>query len=106
MPELARQFLQRTLGELVTLRKCLDACVAGNPGASVELERMVHKINGTGRTFGFELISECAARLEQLANAAARGPIRDRGILDRLETGMQHLAAEVERSAQAAGLCR
>ncbi len=103
---LARQFLQRTLGELVTLRKCLDACLAGNPDAITELERMVHKIHGTGKTFGFELISGCASHLEQLARAAAPGPIHDRGILERLATGVQHLADEVERSAKAAGLSR
>jgi CheY-like chemotaxis protein len=101
---LGLRFLRRTLGELVTIRECLEACVAGDVGAIAQLERITHKIHGTGTTFGFERISRYAADLERLAKAALPGPIRDPEVLESLEAGARHLADEVERAAQAAGV--
>jgi hypothetical protein len=102
--KLGVQFLRRTLGELVTIRECLDACIAGDVGAIARLERMTHKIHGTGTTFGFERISQSAAHLERLAKAALPGPIRDPEVLKSLEAAAQHLGDEVARTAKAAGV--
>jgi HPt (histidine-containing phosphotransfer) domain-containing protein len=102
--KLGLQFLRRTLGELVTIRECLDACAAGDVGAIAQLERVAHKIHGTGMTFGFERISQYAADLERVAKAALPGPIRDPEVLQSLEAATQRLADEVERTAKAAGV--
>jgi HPt (histidine-containing phosphotransfer) domain-containing protein len=102
--KLGLQFLRRTLGELVTIRECLDACAAGDVSAIAQLERVTHRIHGTGMTFGFERISEYAADLERLANAALPGPIQDPEVLKSLDAAARHLADEVERTAKAAGV--
>ena len=100
--KLGLQFLRRTLGELVTIRECLDACIAGDVGAIAQLERVTHRIHGAGLTFGFPGISQYAADLERLAKAALRSPIGDPEILERLEAGARRLADEVARAAKAA----
>ena len=102
--KLGLQFLRRTLGELVTIRECVDACVAGDVSAITQLERITHKIHGTGLTFGFPGISQHAANLERLARAALRSPIGDPEMLERLEAGARRLADEVEQTATAAGV--
>lgn len=102
--KLGLQFLRRTLGELVTIRECLDACIAGDVGAIAQLERVTHRIHGTGLTFGFPGISQYAADLERLAKAALRSPIGDPEMLERLEAGARRLADEVARAAKAAGV--
>ena len=73
-------------------------------GAIAQLERMAHRIHGTGTTFGFERISRYAADLERLAKAALPGPIRDPEVLESLEAAARQLADEVERTATAAGV--
>jgi HPt (histidine-containing phosphotransfer) domain-containing protein len=102
--KLGLKFLRRTLGELVTVRECVHACVAGDVSAIAQLERITHKIHGTGLTFGFPGISQRAAELERLAEAALRSPIGDPEMLERLEAGARRLAAEVEQTATAAGV--
>jgi HPt (histidine-containing phosphotransfer) domain-containing protein len=102
--KLALQFLRRTLGELVTIRECLDACIAGDVNAIALLEQVTHRIHGTGTTFGFERISEYAAAVERLANAALPGPVKDPEVLESLAASAQQLADEVERTAKAAGV--
>ncbi|MDB6011558.1 MAG: hypothetical protein JWL65_3808 [Gammaproteobacteria bacterium] len=104
--KLGVQFLRRTLGELVTIRACLHACVAGDVGAIAQLEWVTHRIHGTGTTFGFQRISQYAAHLERLAKAALPGPIRDPEVLESLEAAARQLADEVERTATAAGVSR
>ena len=102
--KLGQQFLRRTLGELVAIRECLDACIAGDVSAIAQLERITHRIHGTGLTFGFPGISQCAADLERLARAALRSPIGDLEMLQKLEAGARRLADEVEQTATAAGV--
>ena len=102
--QLGQQFLRRTLGELVTIRECLDAYSAGDVGAIAQLERVTHRIHGTGLTFGFPGISQYAADLERLAKAALRSPIGDPEILERLAAGARRLTDEIARAAKAAGV--
>jgi HPt (histidine-containing phosphotransfer) domain-containing protein len=102
--ELGLRFLRRTLGELVTIRECLEGCVAGDVAAIAQLERITHRIHGTGLTFGFPGISQYAADLERLAKAALRSPIGDPEMLVSLEAGARRLTDEVARAAKAAGV--
>ena len=99
--KLGLQFLQRTLGELVTLRECLEACVAGDTAAVARLEQMAHKIHGTGTTFGFEGISRWAADLERLAKAGLPDPSGNSATLEKLTATLRGLTDEVERTARA-----
>jgi HPt (histidine-containing phosphotransfer) domain-containing protein len=73
-------------------------------GAIAQLERLTHRIHGTGLTFGFPAISQYAADLERLARAALRSPIGDSEMLESLAAGARHLADEVTRTAKAAGV--
>jgi HPt (histidine-containing phosphotransfer) domain-containing protein len=102
--QLGRQFLLRTLDELATIRECLDAGAGGDVGAIAQLERITHRIHGTGLTFGFPGISQYAADLQRLAKAALRSLIGDAEMRERLEVGARHLADEVARAAKAAGV--
>jgi CheY-like chemotaxis protein len=102
--KLGLQFLRRTLGELVAIRECVHACIEGDVSAIAQLERITHRIHGTGLTFGFPGISQCAADLERLARAALRSPIGDPEMLEKLEAGARRLADEVEQTATAAGV--
>jgi HPt (histidine-containing phosphotransfer) domain-containing protein len=66
------RYLQRTLTELPRLRELCahiedDASAAEPGGVLQEIERMTHKIYGSGAMFGFEAISERAREAELLA---------------------------------------
>jgi hypothetical protein len=102
--KLGLQFLRRTLGDLVAIHECVHASIAGDVSAIAQLERITHRIHGTGLTFGFPGISQHAADLERLARAALRSPIGDPEMLEKLKAGARRLATEVEQTATAAGV--
>jgi HPt (histidine-containing phosphotransfer) domain-containing protein len=68
--ELGRLFLQRTLQEIPVLRESLSRTRAGDLTAFGEMERLAHRMSGTGATLGFPAISEAAARVERIAGTS------------------------------------
>lgn len=104
--QLGEKFLARSRDEAVVLRALSEHAHEGNPIVIEEIERMAHKINGSGSMFGFTAVSACAAEIEHIvegfkstdpATAAAIEP----PVLQRLIDCAQQLAHEVEMAAAA-----
>jgi chemotaxis protein histidine kinase CheA len=66
LQSLGDRYLRRTYGELDQLEAAVADLRGGSPGALKEIERMMHKIRGSGAMFGFAEISDCAGRGEML----------------------------------------
>lgn len=98
--DIGTRYLVRTLGELPQLRALLCDARDGTPDALKSLERMAHKIHGSGAMFGFEEISERAEDLERLAAAGSGDPEH----LQQLEASIGALEAEVNKQARAQGV--
>jgi HPt (histidine-containing phosphotransfer) domain-containing protein len=99
------RYLQRTLAELPRLRELCahiesDASAAAPGGVLQEIERMTHKIYGSGAMFGFEAISERAREAELLA----LDRITDVQSLTRLRDCIAALDAEVREAGRLRGI--
>lgn len=97
--DIAVRYIKRTQGELGQLRDALAAIRAGDAGAQKQLERLAHKIHGSGAMFGFDGVSERAYEIEQLAR---QGSGED--ACERLGAAVDALADEVRRQAHARGV--
>jgi HPt (histidine-containing phosphotransfer) domain-containing protein len=69
-----------------------------------ELEQLAHRIHGSGSTFGFAAVSECAAEIEQLIGGLKQrdtwaGTAIDAQTRLRLSECTHRLAREVEAAA-------
>jgi chemotaxis protein histidine kinase CheA len=65
---LGEKFLLRTSGQILQLRTELERWAAGGDlDALRTFQEIVHKIHGSGAMFGFNLISDLAGNLEELA---------------------------------------
>lgn len=98
--DIGTRYLRRTLGELAQLHTHLEQARSGAADAVKEIERMAHKIHGSGAMFGFDAVSERADLLERVA-AEGRG---DSEFLQRLESGIAALEAQVKQDAQTRGI--
>ena len=76
MAQLAAKFLERTAGEIETMRARL-AQVDQDPEAMAEIRNLAHRACGTGATLGFESLSEYAYQVEKLAAANPPGSRAD-----------------------------
>ena len=94
MAELAEKFLDRTAGEIETMRMRL-AQSAGDAAALAEIRNLAHRACGTGATLGFESLSEHAHRVEVLAAAQPPGSQAD------IATAIEELARELARQPRA-----
>jgi chemotaxis protein histidine kinase CheA len=65
--ELGGKFLRRTQAEATVLSDLVERIRSGDLTVLAEMERMAHKIHGSGAMFGFPAVSECAAEIEHLA---------------------------------------
>jgi HPt (histidine-containing phosphotransfer) domain-containing protein len=97
MAELKEKFVERSHGDVSTLRRSLAALEAGDCAALGTIEQLAHRMSGTGATLGFESLGERAQRLEQLAGAHARGSPPDAAALSGLAAAIEALAAELAR---------
>lgn len=93
--DIGSRYLQRTLGELVALRDCLDGARQGSMDALKQLGQMAHKIHGSGAMFGFDAVSERASAIERLARSTCTEPT-----LDTLAVCIDELEEEVHRQVQ------
>jgi CheY-like chemotaxis protein len=102
--QLGDRFLQRTKDEVLRLKSLVEHLQPGDAGTIAELEQIAHRIHGSGSTFGFPALSQCAEDIEQLV-----GGLRQRGntaasVFDsntrlRLTECTQRLAMAVESAA-------
>lgn len=65
--ELGEKFLRRTQSEAAVLGVLIGRVQQGDASVLPEVERMAHKIHGSGAMFGFPAISERAGEIEHLA---------------------------------------
>jgi HPt (histidine-containing phosphotransfer) domain-containing protein len=94
------RFLRRTIGEVSQLRQCLESARAGSLDSLKQLERLAHKIQGSGAMFGFDELSERASEIERLASTGWD----DSTALDRIEDSLRVLEVQVERAAREGGV--
>jgi HPt (histidine-containing phosphotransfer) domain-containing protein len=94
MNELAEKFLDRTAGEIDTMRARL-AQAGDDPGALAEIRNLAHRASGTGATLGFESLSDCAHRIEMLAAAQPPGSSAE------IDLAIEALAQELARQPRA-----
>ena len=89
--DIAVRYIKRTQGELGQLRDALAAIRAGDAEAQKQLERLAHKIHGSGAMFGFDAISDRAHEIEKLAGSGQTDP----DTLTKIEQSLGQLEAEV-----------
>jgi HPt (histidine-containing phosphotransfer) domain-containing protein len=94
MAELAAKFLERTAGEIETMRARL-AQSQQDAAALAEIRNLAHRACGTGATLGFESLSEYAHRVEALT--AAQPP----GSQAEIAGAIEEMARELARHARA-----
>jgi HPt (histidine-containing phosphotransfer) domain-containing protein len=98
MAELKLKFVERSQDELQTLRGSFAALQSGDTGALLTLVQLAHRMSGTGATLGLEALSDCAQRIEKLAEAQEPGSRPDADVLSRLGAAIDALAAELART--------
>jgi two-component system, OmpR family, response regulator len=99
-------FLARTRTEAVTMRELVARSVAGDRPALNQLEKMTHRIHGTGAVFGFSAISDCAEVIERMAerllakNGSGDAPL-DAHAARELQARYGQLVTEIDVAASA-----
>ncbi|MEJ0084629.1 MAG: Hpt domain-containing protein [Pseudomonadota bacterium] len=97
MAELAAKFVDRSGREFESLRAGLARFAAGDATALDDIRHLAHRMCGTGATLGFGVLSDCAARIEHLADAQTPGKKPDESALTRFAAGLEALGAELMR---------
>jgi HPt (histidine-containing phosphotransfer) domain-containing protein len=92
---LGERYLRRTYSEMDQLGAAVADLRAGSPGALKEIERMMHKIHGSGAMFGFSEISACAGRGEMLCVSNPQ----EASIADTLASYVEELRSQVQAAA-------
>jgi CheY-like chemotaxis protein len=64
--QFGEKFLLRTRDEADRLQKLIERIKPGDAAVIEELERLAHRIRGSGSTFGFSALSDCAGEIERL----------------------------------------
>jgi HPt (histidine-containing phosphotransfer) domain-containing protein len=97
MAELAAKFIGRSARELESMRDGLAQLDAGRIEAVGDIRHLAHRMCGTGATLGFERLSDCAARIEQLIGSCPAGTPPDAAVRAQIGAGIEALAAELAR---------
>ena len=95
MRELAGQFLQRCLVDMGSSRDLITRLRGGDAGAFKELERVAHRISGTGASFGFATLSTGAGCIERLAQGQSGSSTPDQESTARLAERINGLEQEI-----------
>jgi HPt (histidine-containing phosphotransfer) domain-containing protein len=104
LTQLAERFLQRARTEAATLHAMIESAYSGDAVITDQLEQLAHRIHGSGMTFGFLAVGECAAEIEysieefKLA-AASSGMAMEPKLRQRLFDCARQLAEEIEVAA-------
>jgi two-component system OmpR family response regulator len=99
------KFLLRTKDEAEILQKLIEHMKPGDATAIEELERLAHRIRGSGSTFGFSALSDCAEEIEHLIEGLKlrdmwAGTALDSHTRLRLAECSQRLSKEVEAATR------
>jgi|SRR5665213_867760 len=103
---LGERFLARSKDEAIVLRALSEHAHEGDPVVIDEIERMAHKIHGSGSMFGFPAVSARAAEIEQIIEGFKTVEPDmlfniDASALQRLVECTRELANEVETATHA-----
>jgi HPt (histidine-containing phosphotransfer) domain-containing protein len=101
MAELTAKFSARSVRDLAAMRDGLARLNAGQIDALGDIRHLAHRMCGTGATLGFEALSDCAARVEQLTESCPVGTLPDPAARMQLGIGIEVLGAELARLAPA-----
>jgi HPt (histidine-containing phosphotransfer) domain-containing protein len=93
MAELAAKFLERTAADVAAMRDALAR--PGDVADIAQIRHLAHRMVGTGATLGFDSLSECAQRIEQLAEGCAPGSMPDPGTREQLGHALDRLGNEL-----------
>jgi DNA-binding response OmpR family regulator len=98
------RFLMRTRKEAVRLCNLVEVIHPGDMAQIEELKTLVHRIRGSGSTFGFAAVSECAGEIERMVDGlkerrAMPGTPMESKMRLRLTECTQRLGREVEAAA-------
>lgn len=99
--ELRREYLAEAPARLGELRKDLEALGAGESDAAASLKVRLHRLAGSGGSYGFSDISAIARATEQWL---AEQPKPDQGGMARLREAVGSIAALFDSAAAALGL--
>jgi CheY-like chemotaxis protein len=100
---LGERFLQRTRDEAVRVRGLIDVIQPGDKAEIEKLKNLAHRIRGSGATFGFVAVSECAAEIEHLTDALIeRGTTSSRTLESKLRSRLTECAQRLSREVEAA----
>ncbi|MEO8450189.1 MAG: Hpt domain-containing protein [Gemmatimonadota bacterium] len=99
--ELRREYLAEAAVRLAELRMDLAALRAGDPGAAQALKGRVHRLAGSGGSYGFPLVSQVSRETEALI---ASNPTPDAAVLDSLDQAVVRLADAFDAAAESVGL--
>ena len=99
MAELAAKFIERTRGDLRTMRSDLAKVGAGDASALAEIRHLAHRMAGTGATLGFEALGERASGTEALIDALPGGTLPDPQTIDRLAADIGALESQLASDA-------
>ncbi|HTU66366.1 MAG TPA: Hpt domain-containing protein [Steroidobacteraceae bacterium] len=103
MLELGTKFIERSRGELATMRAGLARLRAGDAAALSEIRHFAHKMAGTGATLGFDAFGQRAARLEALIDAQPAGRVPDAEVQEKLAAHVAALESQLAADADARG---
>jgi HPt (histidine-containing phosphotransfer) domain-containing protein len=95
MAELAAKFVERTRGDLRTMRDGLAKLEQGDVGALAEIRHLAHRMAGTGATLGFDALGDCATSTELLIDALPPGVMPDAATRARLAEAIGALEAQL-----------
>ena len=101
MKEIAAKFLLRSAADLETMRKNLLEPGGGDATALTNIRHIAHRMRGTGATLGFDDLSECARRIEQLADEQLPDAPLKPARLREFSAEFDSLAAELSRNPSA-----
>ncbi|MGC3979926.1 MAG: Hpt domain-containing protein [Steroidobacteraceae bacterium] len=95
LKQLEGQYLVRTREELALLRAQVPASLQNDLAALQEMQRLAHRINGSGAMLGFKLISEAAAQVERILRRA--DPVPSELEWQNITLHLQHIDDELLR---------
>src|SRR4051812_14562584 len=100
LAELGAKFIERTRGDLRTMRAALEKTGAGDTSGLAEIRHLAHRMAGTGATLGFEALGERAARTEAIIESLPAGTPCDARTLERLVAEIGALEAQLADEAR------
>jgi len=99
LAELAAKFIERTQGDLRTMRRDLEKVGAGDAAALAEIRHLAHRMAGTGAMLGFEALGARAAGAEAVIDALPGGTLPDAQTIARLAADIGALESQLATDA-------